>query len=231
MPTGEQAAYGLVMDRDGPVLQQRPSDCWGTVMLVPGRSGTADGWMLERLAHELLNQGLQVIRFNFRSVRQHLRGEQWADWPKDTTQSQILEFRQQVLRYRREERERGEHLPLLVGGYSRGGLIATLIADLTSAAGSFALGFPFHPPGNTNEWRSAHLASAIKPVLLINGDQDPYGTPQEIEKIALASSVTLHWLPERDHGMTFAADSGRENGDSILEMANLIAGFFGTIQT
>jgi predicted alpha/beta-hydrolase family hydrolase len=214
------------MTTDVPWLRLKPCRCWGTVMLVPGRSGTADSWMLERLAHELVAHGLQVIRFNFRSVRQRLRGEPWAAWPEDTTQGQSLEFRQQVLRYRRHERAQGEHLPLILGGYSRGGLIATLVADLTSAAGSFALGFPFHPPGNTTEWRSAHLASSIKPVQLINGDQDPYGAPQEIASIAMADSVGLHWLPGRDHGMAFAPDSGRDNNDSAHEIAGLIAEFF-----
>ena len=215
----------VASDLLGPFLRQRPNQCWGTVMLVPGRSGTADGWMLERLALELAGQGLQVLRFNFRSVRQRLRGEAWIHWPEDTTQGQILEFRQQVLRHHRDERARNERLPLILGGYSRGGLVATLTADLTSAAGSFALGFPFHPPGNLAEWRSGHLASAKKPVLLINGDQDPYGYPHEIAGLAMAESVKLHWLQGRDHGMTFSADSGQDNGESVRQMTSLIVSF------
>lgn len=166
-------------------------------MLVPGHSGTADGWMLEQLAQHLVHDGLQVIRFNFRSVRQRLRGEAWIDWPDDTTQSQILEFRQQVLHHRRNERLRQERLPLVLGGYSRGGLMATLAADLTSAVGSFALGFPFHPPSNLNEWRSGHLASAIKPVLLINGDQDPYGYPMRSKEFhSLTQWSFIGWRGE-----------------------------------
>jgi predicted alpha/beta-hydrolase family hydrolase len=215
----------VVRDLLGPVLHQRSNQCWGTVMLVPGRSGTADSWMLEQLALELVGHGLQVLRFNFRAVRQRLRGEAWIAWPEDTTQGQILEFRQQVLRHRRYERARNERLPLILGGYSRGGLVATLTADLASAAGSFAVGFPFHPPGNLAEWRSGHLASAKKPVLLINGDQDPYGYPHEITGLAMAESVDLHWLQGRDHGMTFSSDSGQDNGESVRQMASLIVSF------
>jgi predicted alpha/beta-hydrolase family hydrolase len=181
--------------------------------------------MLERLAEALVVQGLQVIRFDFRYVRQRMRGGIWSTWPDDSLQWQTLEFRQQVLRYRRQERLEAERLPLILGGYSRGGLIATLVADLTSAAGSFALGFPFHSPGNTTEWRSAHLASAIKPVLLLNGDQDPYGYPDELVDVPLAESVELHWLPDRNHGMTYASAVDRNPIDSIQEMAGQIVAF------
>ena len=125
----------------------------------------------------------------------------------------------------RQERLEAERLPLILGGYSRGGLIATLVADLTSAAGSFALGFPFHSPGNTTEWRSAHLAAAIKPVLLLNGDQDPYGYPDELVDVPLAESVELHWLPDRNHGMTYASAVDRNPIDSIQEMAGQIVAF------
>ena len=209
----------------GPVLRQKPRHCWATVMLVPGASGRADGWMLKQLANELEGRGLQVIRFNFRYVRQRLKGEPWSSWPQDRIQWQCLEFRQQILKHRQQERRSGEQLPLILGGFSRGGLIATLIADITSAAGSFALGFPFHPPGNTAEWRSAHLARASKPVLLLNGDQDPYGYPDELTDINLAAAVSLQWLPGRNHEMTYIADAERDKMDSVREMAELIAAF------
>jgi hypothetical protein len=31
-------------------------------------------------------------------------------------------------------------------------------------------------------------------VLLLNGDQDPYGYPDELVHVPLAESVQLHWL-------------------------------------
>lgn len=62
-------------------------------------------------------------------------------------------------------------------------------------------------------------------MLLLNGDQDPYGYPDELVHVALAESVQLHWLADRNHGMTFAAASERDPMDSIDEMAGQIVAF------
>ncbi|WP_438983424.1 hypothetical protein [Vulcanococcus sp.] len=48
-------------------------------------------------------------------------------------------------------------------------------------------------------------------MLLLNGDQDPYGYPDD--------------LVDRNHGMTFAAESERDPMDSIDEMAGQIVAF------
>ncbi len=41
-------------------------------------------------------------------------------------------------------------------------------------------------------------------LMLVNGDQGPYGEPQEVASIALDDSVMLDWLPGRDYGKAFA---------------------------
>lgn len=209
----------------GPVIHTKASSCWCTVMLVPGHSGKANDWMLEALAEELRQQGIQVLRFNFRYVRQRLKGGPFSLWPDDTQDAQVLEFRQQILRYHHQQRAAGQDLPLIIGGYSRGGLIATLAAEASASLGSFALGFPFHPPGDLTSWRSGHLAITNKPVLIINGDQDPYGSPDEVNNIALSANVALHWLKGRNHAMTFTHPQGQEPIHSIREMAALIQQF------
>ena len=54
--------------------------------------------------------------------------------------------------------------PLIIGGKSMGGRVASMIADDLHAAGRIAgllcLGYPFHPLGKPDQLRTAHLAEA-----------------------------------------------------------------------
>jgi hypothetical protein len=69
--------------------------------------------------------------------------------------------------------------PLLIGGKSMGGRVASLIADELWAAGRIAglvcLGYPFHPPKKPEQLRTAHLEGLRCPALIVQGERDPVG--------------------------------------------------------
>jgi hypothetical protein len=70
-------------------------------------------------------------------------------------------------------------IPLVQCGRSNGARVACRTARAVGAAGVIALAFPLHPPGHPEKSRSGELAAAGTPVLVLNGDRDPFGVPGE----------------------------------------------------
>jgi uncharacterized protein len=68
-------------------------------------------------------------------------------------------------------------LPLLVGGRSSGARVACRTAATTGAVGVLCLAFPVHPPGRPEKDRLAELAAPTVPVLVVQGERDPFGLP------------------------------------------------------
>jgi uncharacterized protein len=68
-------------------------------------------------------------------------------------------------------------LPLVVGGRSSGARVACRTASATGAVGVLCLAFPVHPPGRPEKDRLAELAAPKVPVLVVQGERDPFGRP------------------------------------------------------
>jgi uncharacterized protein len=68
-------------------------------------------------------------------------------------------------------------LPLLVGGRSSGARVACRTATAAGAAGVLCLAFPVHPPGKPEKDRLPELAQPKVPVLVVQGENDPFGRP------------------------------------------------------
>jgi predicted alpha/beta-hydrolase family hydrolase len=68
-------------------------------------------------------------------------------------------------------------LPLLVGGRSNGARVACRTAEALGAVGVVALAFPVHPPGKPESSRLVELDAVRVPVLVVQGDRDPFGMP------------------------------------------------------
>jgi predicted alpha/beta-hydrolase family hydrolase len=73
---------------------------------------------------------------------------------------------------------RGEE-PLLCGGRSAGARVACRTAADTGAAGVLCLAFPLHPPGRPEKTRLGELEAVEVPVLIVQGESDPFGMPPE----------------------------------------------------
>ena len=68
-------------------------------------------------------------------------------------------------------------LPLVLGGRSNGARVACRTAAATGAGGVVALAFPLHPPGRPEKTRIDELDGVSVPVLVVQGDRDPFGMP------------------------------------------------------
>jgi uncharacterized protein len=74
-----------------------------------------------------------------------------------------------------------EHLafgvPLVVGGRSLGARVACRTAAETGAIAVLCLAFPLHPPGRPDRSRLPELEAVAVPVLVVQGESDPFGMP------------------------------------------------------
>src|SRR5262245_11576782 len=68
-------------------------------------------------------------------------------------------------------------LPLVTGGRSSGARVACRTAAATGAAGVLCLAFPVHPPGRPEKTRLGELDGGEVPVLVVQGESDPFGMP------------------------------------------------------
>lgn len=70
-------------------------------------------------------------------------------------------------------------LPLIAGGRSAGARVACRTAAETGAVAVLCLAFPVHPPGKPEKSRLDELDAVEVPVLVVQGDSDPFGMPPD----------------------------------------------------
>ena len=115
---------------------------------------------------------------------------------------------------------------LFIGGKSMGGRIATHLAaqGLESLAGVVCFGYPLHPPGKPAQLRIEHLPSITVPVLVIQGERDSFGTPDELRPHleAMTAATRLHVIPRADHSLSVR---GKTPVETQAELAEIAAAF------
>jgi predicted alpha/beta-hydrolase family hydrolase len=89
--------------------------------------------------------------------------------------------------------------PLIIGGKSLGGRVASLIVERTNALGWFALGYPFHPQRKPQTLRVEHLLTSQKPGIIVQGARDALGCYDEVLGYQLPAHIDLSWLADMDH--------------------------------
>jgi predicted alpha/beta-hydrolase family hydrolase len=71
-----------------------------------------------------------------------------------------------------------EDLPVIVGGRSMGGRVSLRTVEETGAVAVLCLAFPLEPPGRKNPQNRLPELEAVKvPVLVVQGERDPFGVP------------------------------------------------------
>jgi predicted alpha/beta-hydrolase family hydrolase len=199
------------------ILVDGPAAAQATLLLAHGAGAPMDSPFMEAMAQGLAACGWRVVRFEFPYMaRQRLSGRKSA--PDRLPVLQAC-FRALV------EQERG-HGPLLIGGKSMGGRIASLLADELAVAGCLCLGYPFHPPGRPDNLRIEHLAALRTPTLILQGERDSFGRRGEVERYPLSAAIELAWLTAGDHSFKPTRSSGlteRQNWDqAVVEVEHFL---------
>lgn len=76
--------------------------------------------------------------------------------------------------------------PLVVGGRSAGARVACRTAVEVGANSVLCVSFPLHPPGKPESSRADELLAPVRaglPVHVVQGERDPFGTPDEVRAV------------------------------------------------
>jgi predicted alpha/beta-hydrolase family hydrolase len=171
---------------EGRLVTARAHKAVATLLLSHGAGNGIEARDLEALAHYLPRNGVSVVRFEQPWRR---AGRKIATAPS-TLDAGLLAAAAK-LRVR---------TPLIVGGRSAGARSAARCAVQMGARGCLALAFPLHPPGRPEKSRLDELDAAGVPLLVIQGERDPMGRPEEFP-----SHLDLTVVPAADHGFRVPA--------------------------
>jgi predicted alpha/beta-hydrolase family hydrolase len=168
-----------------------------TLVLAHGAGAPQESAFMVGFATALAERGIDVLTFNFLYTEQRRR-------VPDRTEALEACYRAAVA----AARAQFDRAEVFIGGKSMGGRIATHLAaaedaDALGIAGVVLLGYPLHPPGKPAQLRSAHLPRIRVPMLIVQGERDPFGTPDELRAVVegLSAETTLHVVPKGDHSL------------------------------
>jgi predicted alpha/beta-hydrolase family hydrolase len=153
-----------------------------TLLLGHGAGGGVDAPDLVALAKDLPREGITVLRLE---QPWRVAGRRLA--PAPSVLDACLVSVADRLRPR---------TPLVLGGRSAGARSACRTAHHLGAAGVLALAFPLHPPGRPESSRLEELTGVRVPTLVVQGDRDPFGRPEEFP-----TSPPVVVVPGGDHGL------------------------------
>lgn len=106
--------------------------------------------------------------------------------------------------------------PVVMGGRSMGGRIASMVAadvdgqgPVARLAGLVLICYPLHPPGKPDRLRVEHLVDLAVPCLFISGTRDPFGSPDELTEwtATIPAPVEHVWIDGGRHDLEGADDT------------------------
>lgn len=186
---------------EGRLVTERARNTLATLLLSHGAGGGIEARDLEALARHLPRNGITVVRFEQPWRR---AGRKIAGPPASLDAG--LRAAANALRGR---------TPLVIGGRSAGARSAARSAHSLGAAGVLALSFPLHPPGRPEKTRLDELTGSRLPTLVIQGERDTMGLPEEFP-----ADTDLCVVPGGDHGLKVPARgpvSQQEAMDIVVE--------------
>ena len=201
-------------------------DACVTVLLAHGAGAPMDSTSMTAVAEAFAAAGLRVARFEFG----YMAARRSGDGRKPPPRADRL-----LSEYVAAVDDLGlTNGPLIIGGKSMGGRVASMVADQLHEAGRVAgllcLGYPFHPPAKPEQLRTAHLADLRCPTLICQGARDEFGTRDEVVNYALSNAIALLWLEDGDHDLKPRKSvSGLSAADHLRTMTKAVLDWTGRV--
>lgn len=197
-----------------------PERACGTLIFAHGAGAPMDSDFMSALSRQLAEAGVTVVRFEFPYMAQRRSGG--SKRPPDR-QPVLLDCWREL--YGEVAADTDLPGPLMIGGKSMGGRMASLIADELGVAGLCCFGFPFHAPGKPEKLRVEQFAQMTTPARIFQGSRDPFGKPDELVSVAFSPAVQLCWLEDGDHDLKPRKASGLSQDNHLNYVATAVADF------
>lgn len=186
------------------------------LILAHGAGAPADSTFMEELSVALEREGIGTIRFEFPYMQK--RRQDGKKRPPDR-EPVLLEYFSGVID--RVRAELGSTSLILVGGKSMGGRMASILASRRDDIdGVICFGYPFHPPGKLDRWRTAHFRDLNCPILVLQGTRDPFGKPDELaDHQQELEAIDLRWLEGGNHDFQTLKSQPQTQSELIAQAA------------
>ncbi|MEP3280066.1 MAG: alpha/beta fold hydrolase [Stappiaceae bacterium] len=186
------------------LLWTRPgNDTLATLLLAHGSGAPMDSPFMNRFAEYAAEKGIATARFEFPYMAQRRHGG--SKRPPPRVDGLMVEFNEIINAALSEVRG-----PILIGGKSMGGRVAAMLGSQNElderVAGIVCLGYPLHPQGKPDQLRLEPLTANRLPLLIVQGDRDPFGTQAEFDSLSLPGTIDLVWAENGNHDL---APTGR----------------------
>lgn len=203
-----------------------PEDAPVTLLLAHGSGAPMDSVAMNAATAAFATEGLRIARFEFSYMA--ARRIDGSRKPPPRAETLNPEFVAAVIAL-------GARGPLVIGGKSMGGRVASMVADGLHAdgkvAGLLCLGYPFHPPEKPAQLRTAHLTDLQTPALICQGTRDPFGTKEEVPGYGLPERIRMLWLEDGDHDLKPRKSvSGFSAADHLATMAKTVKAWTETLR-
>jgi predicted alpha/beta-hydrolase family hydrolase len=210
-------------------IESGPENAGCRLILAHGAGAGITSPFLEKISELLAERKIAVTRFEFdyMSARRHGKARR----PPPKAQSLADEYRDFLRGRLSQARYRP---PLVIGGKSLGGRVASLVADefhqRKDVSGLVCFGYPFHPPRKPERLRIEHLEKLRCPTLIVQGERDPFGNRAEIEALNLSEVITFAWIGDGDHDFGPRSGSGFTREGNLAAAADAIAAFIAGLE-
>jgi predicted alpha/beta-hydrolase family hydrolase len=185
---------------------------------------------MRMVAGGLAARGIDVATFDFPYMANGRKAP-------DRMPTLLQAFRDAVTAAR--TRTAGASHRLVVGGKSMGGRVATHLATeaVDGLAGVVSLGYPLHPPGQPEKPRTAHLTDVRVPWLIVQGERDTFGTPDEVRAEDVGPGLRRIWrvarnhavLADGDHSLKVRKSSGQDQEAVYAGVLDAVAAWMQTV--
>lgn len=172
------------------------------LLLAHGAGAPMDSEFMNVMAEGLSARRIDVWRFEFPYMAE--RRQSGKKRPPNR-QPELLQCWRKAIQ---EASIAEPTLPLLVGGKSLGGRMASLVANDPGVAGLVCLGYPFHPVSKPEKTRLEPLQAVTVPTLIVQGTRDSLGSQEEVGSYNLPDELDWLWLEDGDHDFKPRVKSG-----------------------
>lgn len=194
------------------------------LILAHGAGALMDSAFMNTIAESVAADGIRVWRFEFPYMSE--RRSTGKKRPPNTQKVLLESWREAI-------RQVGDRLlqmgaadePIVIGGKSMGGRMASLLADELKPSGLICLGYPFHALGKPEKPRTEHLAEIATPTLILQGVRDPMGNQERVSEYSLSEMIELFWLQDGDHDLKPRVKSGVTHQDNMALASQRMVAF------